>query len=115
MASSAKESVLKTYILIPVEQAVFMILRLYMLMYTDIPTYMCGTTRRKEAMNLKDSKVRYMGRVEEGKEMEKKNLRSEQTTQTRANWLRVYITKAYIHSLLCVVLKSAVMPCGNGI
>lgn len=92
-----------------------MILRIYVLMYTYIPTYMCGTTMRKEAMNLKASKVRYMGRVEEEKEMEKKNLRGEQTKQRRANWPRVYITKAYIHPLLCVVLKSVVMPYGNGI
>lgn len=66
-------------------------------------------------MNVKDSKDRYMARLEEEREMEKKNLRSEQTKQTRANWLRVYITKAYIHPLLCVVLKSTVMPYGNGI
>lgn len=76
---------------------------------------MCVTTMRKETTNLKDSKDRYMGRLEEEREMEKKNLRSEQTKQTRANWLHVYITKAYIHPLLCVVLKSAVMPYGNGI
>lgn len=70
---------------------------------------------RKETMNLKDNKDRYMGRLEEEREMEKKNLGSEQTKRTRANWLHVYITKTYIHPLLCVVLKSAVMPYGNGI